>query len=105
MLLDTGTFVFLWKGPTASIIEVKFAAKSAELYIQHLRTREPDRPRKLRLTVKNSEPIEFRKCFHAWSKHKNPPRELEKQNAFSIGQQEQQKKQAPKKPHPANIFV
>ncbi len=31
MLLDTGTFVFLWKGPTASIIEVKFAAKSAEV--------------------------------------------------------------------------
>jgi hypothetical protein len=51
--------------------------------------------------VKNSEPIEFRKCFHAWSKHKNPPRELEKQNAFSIGQQQQ----APKKAHPANIFV
>ncbi|CAF2532295.1 unnamed protein product [Rotaria sp. Silwood2] len=104
MLLDTGTYVFLWKGPTASIIEVKFAAKSAELYIQHLRTREPDRPRKLRLTVKNSEPVEFRKCFHAWSKHKNPPRELEKQNAFSISQQEQQK-QAPKKSHPTNIFV
>ncbi|CAF0945256.1 unnamed protein product [Adineta steineri] len=104
MLLDTGTYVFLWKGPTASIIEVKFAAKSAELYIQHLRTREPDRPRKLRLTVKNSEPIEFRKCFHAWSKHKNPPRDLEKQNAFSLGQQQQQK-QAPKKPLATNIFV
>ncbi|CAF1689920.1 unnamed protein product, partial [Adineta ricciae] len=78
------------------------------LYIQHLRTREPDRPRKLRLTVKNSEPIEFRKCFHAWSKHKNPPRELEKQNAYSIAQQQKQQpqaKQAPKKPHVSNIFV
>lgn len=31
MLLDTGNYVFLWKGPTASIIEVKFAAKSAEV--------------------------------------------------------------------------
>ena len=31
MLLDTGNHVFLWKGPTASIIEVKFAAKSAEV--------------------------------------------------------------------------
>jgi hypothetical protein len=37
MLLDTGTLVFLWKGPTASIIEVKFAAKSAEVCIELFR--------------------------------------------------------------------
>ena len=76
-----------------------------QLYIQHLRTREPDRPRKLRLTVKNSEPIEFRKCFHAWSKHKNPPRDLEKQNAFSQ-QQPPSQGQTKKKPAASNnIFV
>ncbi len=34
MLLDTGMNVFLWKGPTASIIEVKFAAKSAEVCME-----------------------------------------------------------------------
>ncbi|CAF0908368.1 unnamed protein product, partial [Didymodactylos carnosus] len=103
---NTGVYVFLWKGPTANITEVKFAAKGAELYIQHLRNREQDRPRKLRLTVKNNEPAEFRKCFHAWSKHKYVPRSLEKQNFFSQQQAAEAATGVSKKPTTSknNIF-
>ncbi len=48
------------------------------MYIQNLRNKQPDRPRRLQLTTKGKEPLAFKKCFHAWSKHKNPPRNLEK---------------------------
>lgn len=46
--------------------------------MQNLRNKQPDRARKLKPTTKGKEPLEFRKCFHAWAKHKNPPRNLEK---------------------------
>ena len=78
MILDTGEIVYLWVGPTSTEIEVKLAFKSAQVYIQHLKIKQPSRPRKLLLTTKGREPVPFVKCFHAWSTHKNPPRNLEK---------------------------
>lgn len=78
MILDTGDIVYLWVGPTSTEIEVKLAFKSAQVYIQHLKNKQPKKPRKLLLTTKGKEPPPFTKCFHAWSKHKNPPKNLEK---------------------------
>jgi len=78
MILDTGEIVYLWVGPTSTEIEVKLAFKSAQCYIQHLKNKQPNRTRKLLITTKNREPVPFRKCFHGWSKHRDPPRNLEK---------------------------
>jgi len=78
MLLDTGDVVYLWVGPTSTEIEIKLAFKSAQVYIQHLKIKQPTKPRKLLLTTKGKEPAPFIKCFHAWSKHKQPPNNLEK---------------------------
>jgi hypothetical protein len=78
MILDTGSIVYLWVGPTSSEIEVKLAFKSAQVYIQHLKIKQPNWPRKLLLSTKGKELALFTKCFHAWSKHKNPPKNLEK---------------------------
>jgi hypothetical protein len=77
MILDTGSFVFLWIGPTCTDIEQKLAFKSALVYIQHLKSIEPDRKRKLLPAKKGKEPMLFKKCFHAWTIHRNPPRNLE----------------------------
>ncbi|KAI5719900.1 hypothetical protein M8J76_016466 [Diaphorina citri] len=73
MILDNGEQVFLWLGSKCSEVEVKLAYKSALVYIQHLRAKEPERPRKLFLTLKGKESRRFTKCFHAWSFHKKPP--------------------------------
>lgn len=78
MILDTGENVYLWIGPQSTEIEVKLAFKSAQVYIQHLKNKQPKRPRKLLLTTKTKEAPAFTKCFHAWSKHKNIPQNLEK---------------------------
>ena len=78
MLLDTGEVVYLWVGPTSTEIEIKLAFKSAQVYIQHLKIKQSTKPRKLLLTTKGKEPVPFIKCFHAWSKHKSPPNNLEK---------------------------
>ena len=78
MILDTGEAVYLWVGRTSTDIEIKLAFKSAQVYIQHLKVRQPERPRKLLITKKGIEPLAFRKCFHAWSHHKEPPRNLER---------------------------
>ncbi|KAF3425373.1 hypothetical protein E2986_07775 [Frieseomelitta varia] len=73
MILDNGEQVFLWLGSRCSEVEIKLAYKSAQVYIQHLRVKQPDRPRKLYLTAKGKESRRFTKCFHGWSLHKRPP--------------------------------
>lgn len=73
MILDNGEQVFLWLGTKCSDVEVKLAFKSAQVYIQHLRVKQPERPRKLFLTAKNREYRRFTKCFHGWGPHKQPP--------------------------------
>lgn len=69
MILDNGTQVFLWIGPKSSEVEVKLAYKSAQVYVQNLRLKDP-KPRQLMLTIKGKESKKFTKCFHAWSNHK-----------------------------------
>ncbi|XP_075220548.1 FLII actin remodeling protein isoform X2 [Lycorma delicatula] len=73
MILDNGEQVFLWLGAKCSEVEIKLAYKSAQVYIQHLRVKQPERPRKLFLTLKNKESRRFTKCFHGWGEHKKPP--------------------------------
>lgn len=73
MILDNGEQVFLWLGARCSEVEIKLAYKSAQVYIQHMRNKQPDRPRKLFLAVKNKESKRFTKCFHGWTSHKKPP--------------------------------
>ncbi|XP_074648106.1 protein flightless-1 homolog isoform X2 [Tubulanus polymorphus] len=70
MILDNGAQVFLWVGRKTSDVEIKLAFKSAQVYIQHMRNKQPDRPRKLLLCLKYKEPQRFNKCFHGWDKHK-----------------------------------
>ncbi|RWS11681.1 protein flightless-1-like protein [Dinothrombium tinctorium] len=77
MILDNGSQVFIWVGSKCSDVEVKLAYKSAQVYLQNLRIKQPDRPRQLMLTFKGKESKRFTKCFHGWSKHKivSDPRE------------------------------
>lgn len=73
MILDNGEQVFLWLGAKCSEVEIKLAYKSAQVYIQHMNTVQPNKPRKLFLTLKNKESRRFTKCFHGWGEHKRPP--------------------------------
>lgn len=70
MILDNGEQVFLWLGAKCSEVEIKLAYKSAQVYIQHMRVKQPNKPRKLFLTLKNKESKKFTKCFHGWGAHK-----------------------------------
>jgi len=72
MIVDNGDMVFLWMGSRASEVEVKLAYKAAQVYIQHMRLKQPERPRRLVMSLKGRESRKFTKCFHAWSKHKTP---------------------------------
>ncbi|XP_055346232.1 protein flightless-1 homolog [Paramacrobiotus metropolitanus] len=72
MILDNGQEVFLWVGGKSSEVEIKLAFKSVQVYVQNLRNKQPERPRKLLLTAKGKETIKFSKCFHGWSTHKAP---------------------------------
>ncbi|RCN26638.1 gelsolin repeat protein [Ancylostoma caninum] len=72
MVLDNGDIVFLWLGARASEVEVKLAYKAATVYVAHLRMRQTDRPRTLKLAIKGKESRRFKKCFHAWGRHKVP---------------------------------
>lgn len=69
MILDNGEQVFLWVGTRSSEVEIKLAYKSAQVYVQNLRLKDPN-PRQLMLTFKGKESRKFTKCFHAWSSHK-----------------------------------
>ncbi|ESO93458.1 hypothetical protein LOTGIDRAFT_145300, partial [Lottia gigantea] len=73
MILDNGQNVFLWIGKKTSDVEIKLAFKSAQVYIQHMRNKQPDRPRKLLLAMKYKENRRFTKCFHGWGKYKEVP--------------------------------
>jgi len=44
-----------------------------QVYIQHLRNKQPDRGRKLVLGLKYKETHNFTKCFHSWSKFHETP--------------------------------
>uniref|UniRef100_A0A1I7X8R3 Gelsolin-like domain-containing protein n=1 Tax=Heterorhabditis bacteriophora TaxID=37862 RepID=A0A1I7X8R3_HETBA len=70
MLLDNGKLVWMWIGKTASEVEGKLAYKAATVYIAHLRMRQTDSPRTLKLALKGHESKKFKTCFHAWGKHK-----------------------------------
>ncbi|VIO90379.1 Flightless-I protein homolog, putative [Brugia malayi] len=72
MILDNGDLVFLWMGYHASEVELKLAYKAAQVYVAHMKIKEPERPRKLVLSLKGRESRRFTKCFHAWGKHKIP---------------------------------
>ncbi|OQV19254.1 Protein flightless-1 [Hypsibius exemplaris] len=72
MILDNGEEVFLWVGQKSSEVEIKLAFKSVQVYVQNLRNKQPDRPRKLLLTAKGKESKKFTKCFHGWSAYKSP---------------------------------
>ena len=74
MILDSGEQVFLWMGPRCSEVEVKLSYKSAQVYIQNLRAKPAERPRKLFLTVIGKESKRFTRCFHGWSHVKAIPR-------------------------------
>ncbi|XP_050429442.1 protein flightless-1 [Adelges cooleyi] len=73
MILDNGEQVFMWIGARSSEVEIKLAYKSAQVYIQHLRAKQPEKPRKLMLALKNKESRRFTKCFHGWNVHKKTP--------------------------------
>ncbi|PAV59113.1 hypothetical protein WR25_10798 [Diploscapter pachys] len=72
MILDNGQDVLLWIGSRASDVEIKLAYKAATVYVAHMKMKQTDLPRTLKLAIKHKESIRFRKCFHAWGKHKVP---------------------------------
>ena len=51
MILDNGVQVFIWIGSRCSDVEVKLAYKSAQVYVQNLRIKQPDRPRYYLITL------------------------------------------------------
>ncbi|XP_064595508.1 protein flightless-1 homolog isoform X2 [Liolophura sinensis] len=73
MILDNGEQVFLWVGKKTSDVEIKLAFKSAQVYIQNVRSKQPNKPRKLLLAMKHKEHPKFIKCFHGWGKHREAP--------------------------------
>jgi len=73
MILDSGEQVFLWMGPRCSEVEIKLAYKSAQVYIQNLRAKQPEKPRRLFLTIKGKESKRFTRCFHGWGAMRTIP--------------------------------
>lgn len=81
MILDNGIQVFIWIGSRCSEVEIKLAYKSAQVYVQNMRIKQPDRPRTLMLTFKGRETRKFQKAFHgflAWPKINDPRQEADK---------------------------
>ncbi|TKR57749.1 hypothetical protein L596_030409 [Steinernema carpocapsae] len=72
MLVDNGEIVFLWPGSKCSEMVAKLSFKAAQVYIGHLQMKQSGKPRKLMAVLKDAESKRFRKCFHAWGKHKLP---------------------------------
>lgn len=56
-----------------------------QVYIQHLRNKQPDRPRKLLLAMKYKENSKFTKCFHGWGKYKEVPKWVDTACALFCG--------------------
>ncbi|XP_069840328.1 protein flightless-1 homolog [Dendropsophus ebraccatus] len=73
MLLDNGKEVYMWVGSQTSQVEIKLSLKACQVYIQHMRAKDSDHPRKLRLVRKGNEPHAFTRCFHAWGAFRKPP--------------------------------
>ncbi|XP_007910122.1 protein flightless-1 homolog [Callorhinchus milii] len=73
MLLDNGKEVYMWVGTQTSQVEIKLSLKACQVYIQHMRAKDSQHPRKLRLVRKGNEPHNFTRCFHAWSAFRKPP--------------------------------
>ncbi|XP_044159287.1 protein flightless-1 homolog [Bufo gargarizans] len=73
MLLDNGNEVYMWVGSQTSQVEIKLSLKACQVYIQHMRAKDSDHPRKLRLVRKGHEPHVFTRCFHAWGAFRKPP--------------------------------
>ncbi|XP_029364172.1 protein flightless-1 homolog isoform X3 [Echeneis naucrates] len=73
MLLDNGKEVYMWVGTQTSQVEIKLSLKACQVYIQHMRSKEAEHQRKLRLVRKGNEPHCFTRCFHAWGAFKTPP--------------------------------
>uniref|UniRef100_A0A3Q2DJP3 FLII actin remodeling protein n=1 Tax=Cyprinodon variegatus TaxID=28743 RepID=A0A3Q2DJP3_CYPVA len=73
MLLDNGKEVYMWVGTQTSQVEIKLSLKACQVYIQHMRAKDSEHPRKLRLVRKGNEPHCFTRCFHAWGPFKTPP--------------------------------
>ncbi|XP_071330300.1 protein flightless-1 homolog isoform X2 [Trachinotus anak] len=73
MLLDNGKEVYMWVGTQTSQVEIKLSLKACQVYIQHMRSKDSEHPRKLRLVRKGNEPHCFTRCFHAWGAFKTPP--------------------------------
>uniref|UniRef100_A0A8I3P6P9 Protein flightless-1 homolog n=1 Tax=Canis lupus familiaris TaxID=9615 RepID=A0A8I3P6P9_CANLF len=67
MLLDNGQEVYMWVGTQTSQVEIKLSLKACQVYIQHMRSKEHEQPRRLRLVRKGNEQHAFTRCFHAWS--------------------------------------
>ena len=60
-------------GPRCSEVEIKLAYKSAQVYIQNLRAKQPEKPRRLFLTIKGKESKRFTRCFHGWGSWRVTP--------------------------------
>ncbi|XP_018424815.1 PREDICTED: protein flightless-1 homolog isoform X2 [Nanorana parkeri] len=73
MLLDNGKEVYMWVGTQTSQVEIKLSLKACQVYIQHMRAKDTEHPRKLRLVRKGNEPHAFTRCFHAWGAFRKPP--------------------------------
>ncbi|KAK5607767.1 hypothetical protein CRENBAI_012213 [Crenichthys baileyi] len=73
MLLDNGKEVYMWVGSQTSQVEIKLSLKACQVYIQHIRAKDSEHPRKLRLVRKGNEAHCFTRCFHAWGAFKTPP--------------------------------
>ncbi|XP_040830440.1 protein flightless-1 homolog isoform X3 [Ochotona curzoniae] len=73
MLLDNGREVYMWVGTQTSQVEIKLSLKACQVYIQHLRSKENEQPRRLRLVRKGNEQHAFTRCFHAWSSFRQAP--------------------------------
>nr|XP_033819549.1 protein flightless-1 homolog [Geotrypetes seraphini] len=73
MLLDNGREVYMWVGTQTSQVEIKLSLKACQVYMQHVRAKDAEHPRKLRLVRKGNEPHPFTRCFHAWGAFRKPP--------------------------------
>uniref|UniRef100_UPI00398F7FAA protein flightless-1 homolog n=1 Tax=Pristiophorus japonicus TaxID=55135 RepID=UPI00398F7FAA len=72
MLLDNGKEVYMWVGTQTSQVEIKLSLKTCQVYIQHMRAKDSEHLRKLRLVRKGNEPHNFTRCFHAWGAFRKP---------------------------------
>ncbi|ERE67712.1 putative protein flightless-1 like protein [Cricetulus griseus] len=70
---DPAHWVYMWVGTQTSQVEIKLSLKACQVYIQHTRSKEHERPRRLRLVRKGNEQRAFTRCFHAWSTFRQAP--------------------------------